>query len=642
MAGNDHRSGVLVLRKVSAHGILALSAAVIAAALTVSAASGQDGEIIRSHAITTFGDPPKYPADFQHLDYVNPDAPKGGEISFSWVGGFDTMNPYSDKGNGAVLSTIGYEDMMTGTADEIGTLYCLICETLEYPADKSWVIFNMRPEARFSDGSELTAEDVKFTYDLFMKDGLLSFRTVLGQFVEGVEVLDKHRVKWTFKADSPVRDRIQMAGGFLVMSKAWFEKTGAKLDEVRYDPGIGSGPYLLDRYDANQRVIYRRNPDYWGKDLPINRGRGNFDTIRVEYFGDPTAAFEGFKSGEFTFRNENSSKNWATAYDFPALTSGWVVKEEIKHGLIANGQSFIFNLRREKFQDPRVREAIGLAFNFEWSNSTLFYGLYSRINSFWENSDLAATGLPSPEELALLEPLRDKLVPGVIDGEPVMAPVSGESQLDRGNIRKAAALLDEAGWAVGDDGLRRNAAGETLRVEFLEDDPAFDRIINPYVENLKALGIDALLTRVDPSEFELRTRYNDEDPSVAFNFDIVTSQLPTGYEPGAGLRQYFASQSVNDVFNKMGLADPAVDALIENVLNAEKKDEMTVAAKALDRQLRALRFWVPQWHKASHTVAYFDVFERPASPPPYALGELDFWWYSPEKAEKLKAEGALK
>ncbi len=605
----------------------------LALALLPQTARAAD-EVIKSHAITTFGDPPKYPADFPHFDYVNPDAPKGGEISVATYGSFDSFNPYSEKGVAAALSSSGYETMMEGSADEIGALYCLICETLEYPKDKSWVIFNMRPEAAFSDGSPLTADDVLFTYDLFLKDALPSFSTVLAQFVDKVEVLDPHRVKYTFRPESPVRDRIQMAGGMLVVSKKWYSDKGAKLNETRMDPGIGSGPYVLDSFDVGQRVIYRRNPDYWGKDLPINRGRSNYDRIRIEYFADPTAAFEGFKAGAFTFRNENSSKNWATGYDFPALQKGWVVKADLPSGTIANGQSFVFNLRREKFRDPRVREAIGLMFNFEWSNKTLFFGLYSRINSFWENSDLAATGLPSPEELAILAPLKDKLPAGVMDALPVMPSTSGDNQIDRGNLRKASKLLDEAGWVTGDDGMRHNAAGERLSVEFLSDDAAFDRVVNPYIENLIKLGVDAKQSRVDQAQYEDRTRKHD--------FDITTDQLQTGYEPGAGLRQYFGSEGANDVFNSTGLADPAVDALITNVMNADTRAKLTPAVKALDRTLRALRIWVPQWYKNRHFVAYYDMYEHPATLPPYALGEMDFWWYNPDKAAALKAAGAFR
>ena len=269
-------------------------------------------------------------------------------------------------------------------------------------------------------------------------------------------------------------------------SKAWFEKTGAKLDESRMEPAIGSGPYVLDSYDINKRITYKRNPDYWGKDLPFNKGRGNFDTIRIEYFADSNAAFEGFKSGAYTFRQENSSKSWATAYDFPALDEGHVIKTLLPDGGMATGQSYVMNLRRDKFDDIRVRQAVGLLFNFEWSNESLFYGQYARINSFWENSELAAEGMPSDAELALLEPIADLLPAGVIDGEAVMAPVSGNRTLDRKNLRKASALLDEAGWTVGDDGLRRNAAGETLTIEIIEDSPTFDRVHLPFIDNLKA------------------------------------------------------------------------------------------------------------------------------------------------------------
>lgn len=612
-----------------------LLAGVLAAGTAGPAAVMADEPTIVSNSVTTFGDPPKYGADFTHFDYVNPDAPKGGELSEATFGTFDSFNPYTEKGNAAALSSIGYESMMEGTADEIGALYCLICSTVEYPKDKAWAIFTMRPEAKFSDGSALTAEDVAFSDDLFARDGLVSFQVLMKQFVDKVEVLDPHRVKYTFKPSSPPRDRIQIAGGMPVLSKAWFTKTGANLSEPRMEPGIGSGPYMLDHFDVNQRIVYKRNPNWWGKDLPNNKGRYNFDTIRIEYFGDPTAAFEGFKSGAFGFRNENSSKNWATAYDFPAIQKGWVLKQELADGSIANGQSFVFNLRRDKFKDPRVREAIGLMFNFEWSNKTLFYGLYARINSFWENSPLAATGLPSPAELALLEPLTDKLPPGVLNQEPVMAPVSSENQLDRGNLRKASKLLDEAGWPADNDGIRRNAKGEKLTVEFLSNDPGFDRVINPFVENLIKLGVDAKLARVDDAQYTRRVR-------PPFDFDIITDQLPTGEQPNSGLRQYFGSEGANDVFNTMGLADPAVDVLITKVLEAKSRDELSTSVKALDRVLRALKFRIPEWYKNKHTVAYYNMYEHPANMPPYALGEMDFWWYNADKAAALKAAGAFK
>lgn len=591
-------------------------------------------DTVTSHAVTTFGDAPKYPAGFQRFDYVNPAAPKGGEMSIGVGGTFDNFNPYTVDGVAAALSSISTESLMEAPADEIGALYCLICSTVEYPADRAWAVFTLRPEAKFSDGTPVTAEDVVFTHDLFMEQGLESFRAVIKQFIEKAEVVDAQHVKFTFKPDSKVRERLQSAGGLPVMSKAWFEKNKARLDKSRMEPALGSGPYLLDSFDIGKRVIYRRNPDYWGKDLPNNIGRYNFDRIRVEYFGDPTAMFEAFKAGEYLFRNENSAKNWATGYNFPAIVSNWVVKAELPNGNIGSGQSFVFNLRREKFQDPRVREALGLMFNFEWSNKTLFYGLYTRTNSFWDNSDLAATGKPGPEELAVLEPFGNKLPAGVLNEDAVMAPVSGDVQLDRKNLRKASALLDAAGWAVGDDGMRRNVKGEKLRVAILENDPAFDRVVAPYVQNLRALGVDAAIDRVDPAQYELRSR--------KFDFDMVNESLGQGFQPGAELQQYFGSTGVNDVFNLMGLSDPVVDGLITDVMQAGSNAELKVRTHALDRVLRALRFWVPQWYKNTNTVAYWDLYEHPETLPPYSLGYLDFWWYNAEKADRLKAAGALR
>jgi microcin C transport system substrate-binding protein len=581
----------------------------------------------------------KYPADFKHLDYVNPDAPKGGEISEWAMGGFDSLNPFSVKGVGAALSTVMLESILTGTADEIGAAYCLLCETLEYPEDRSWVIFNLRPEARFSDGTPLTADDVLFSYETFLAKGLTDFRTVLAKQVEKVEVLDTHRIKFTFRADFPKRDLIQDVGGLPVLSKAQYERDGLDLEQSTLKPWIGSGPYMFDRMETGRTLVYRRNPDYWGADLPINRGRNNFDTIRIEYFADGAAAFEAFKSGVYTFRNENSAKQWATGYDFPALTKGHAVKAELPNGNKASGQAFLFNLRREKFQDPRVREAIGMMFNFEWSNQTLFYGQYARINSVWENSWLAANGAPSPEEAAILKPLVDEgLLPAsILTDEAVMAPVSSERQLDRKNLRAASKLLDDAGWPVGADGLRRNAKGEVLRVEMLNDDPAFDRVINPVIENLRALGIDALNTKVDPAQMESRTR------PPAYDFDLITGNARSNYISGSELKQYFGSETANvSAFNLMGLQSPAVDRLIDVVLAAGSNDELTVATKALDRVLRAERFWIPQWYKNTHTVAYYDMYAHPEALPPYALGEMDFWWYDADKAAALKSAGAIK
>ena len=593
-----------------------------------------DQDNIKAHGFNFFGEL-KYPRDFQHLDYVNPNAPKGGEISIWGFGTFDSMNPYSRKGRAASLSSAPFESLLVETGDEIGSSYGLLAESIEYPADQKWVIFQLREEAKFSDGTPVTADDVAFTYNLFLDQGLPSYRAVLAEIVQGVEVIGPYTIKYTFSDQASKRDAIPIVGGLPVKSQAWFERSQARLDESRMEPAIGSGPYILDSFEINRWVKYRRNPEYWGASLPINRGRANFDEIRVEYFADTNAAFEAFKSGAYTMRVENSSKSWATAYDFPALNDGHVVKKLMPDGGIANGQSFVMNLRREKFSDIRVRKALSYLFNFEWSRESLFYGQYARINSFWENSDLAASGLPSSEEMKLLSPLESDLPSGVLTQDAVMAPVSGTKPMDRANLRKANALLDDAGWLVGADGLRRNASGDTLEIEIIEDSAAFDRIVLPFVENMKAAGIDAEYDRIDPAQYTDRTRNYD--------FDIITDQFPMSYEPSSGLKQYFGSDTADDsVFNSMGLKSSAVDALIEHVVAAENKSDLKVAVKALDRTLRAYNFWIPQWYNDQHRVAYWDMYEHPEEIAPYDLGYLDYWWYNEGKAKALKDAGFLR
>ena len=613
-------------------GLLMLAFAAVA-----GHARAEDQKIITSHGISTFGDL-KYGPDFTP-DYVNPNAPKGGEIAESAFGTFDSLNPYSVKGNTAAGAAFPYETVLTGTADEIGASYCLMCTTMEYPEDRSWVIFHLRDDVKFSDGTPMTADDVIFSYNIFATKGLSDFRTIFNAEVDKAEVIDAHTVKFTFKPGIPYRDLPASMGGLPVISKADYETHKRDLEESSLEPFLGTGPYMLDHLVAGQTVVYKRNPNYWGENLPINRGQNNFDTIRYEFFADPTAAFEGFKGGAYTFRQETSSKSWATQYDIPSVQSGQIKKAELPNGNKASGQAFVFNLRRDKFKDPRVREAIGMMFNFEWSNKTLFYGFYTRINSVWENSYLAATGAPGPDEVAVLKPLVDAgLEPvSILTDPPIAAPTSGEAQLDRSNLRKASKLLDDAGWAAGDDGLRRNAAGETLSVEVLNSNAAFDRVITPFVENLKALGIDARLNDVDDAQFEVRTR----PPS--FDFDLITSNARGGMEPGDDIKQFYTSATAdNSSFNVMGLKSPAVDKMADVVAAAKTKDEMITDTKALDRVLLAERFWVPQWYKPTYWVAYYDMFEHPANLPPFALGELNFWWYNADKAAALKASGALR
>ncbi|WBU57747.1 extracellular solute-binding protein [Paracoccus sediminicola] len=601
--------------------------------------AGEGENVTVAHGIGVFG-PPALPEDFEHLGYVNPDAPKGGEISIALAASFDSFNPYTVKGRSDALSTVMHESLMTGTMDEVGSAYCLLCETVEYPESRDWAIFNLRDEASFSDGTPVTAEDVLFTYEALRDDGLSSFRRVIAQSIAGAEILDERRIRFDFVEGYPRRDVVQTAGGLPVFSKKDFEENGRTLSDSTATPYIGSGPYMFGSADMGRQSIWKRNPDYWGRDLPINRGRHNFDTIRIEYFGDNEAAFEGFKAGEYSFRQESSASQWATGYDFPAIENGYVVKTAVPNGDKAAAQGFFINMRREKFQDVRVREALGLMFNFEWSNATLFYDQYTRTDSFWENSDLEATGKPGEAELALLEPLAADLPDGVLTDEVVTAPESGARQLDRGNLRAAARLLDEAGWQAGSDGMRRNADGEVLSVEFLNDSQTFDRIINPFIENLRALGVDATMAKVDGSEYENR-RYE-------FDYDIMVTHALTGLIASDGLYQIFGSQGVDDVFNAAGISNPAVDSLIGAAVAAETEDEMTTATRALDRVLRAIRPWVPNWYSGDIRLAYYDQYDYPDDLPPYLSNTIsspwyfDFAWFDEEGAARLREAGILR
>lgn len=592
-----------------------------------------DNHIIKSHGISTFGEL-KYNSDFQHLDYVNPNAPKGGEVSIWAFGSFDSMHPYTTKGRSGSLSSIFFESLLTGTSDEIGSAYGLVAKSMEYPKDRSWVIFNMRPEAKFSDNTPLTAEDVMFSYKLLQEKGLPSFRAVIEKEIDTVEILGKHKIKFTFKKGIPTRDLPASAGSLPIFSKNYYEKSGADFEASTLTPGIGSGPYILDNLDVGQTINYKRNPEYWGANLPINIGRNNFDKIRVEYFADYNSAFEGFKGGSYTFRTEYMSKLWATGYDFPAIEKKWVTKKLLPSGDMAPGQSFIINLRKDKFKDIRVRKAIGLMFNFEWSNKTLFYDLYARINSFWENSDMAATGKPSKDELIILNSLKNTLPSGIIDSDVAEVSVSSTKQLDRKNLRMASKLLDDAGWEVGDDGLRKNKNGATLDIEILNDSQAFTRIIEPFIENLKSLGVNAVHTKIDNAQMTERER--------SFDFDIVTGNFPMSFTPGSGLKQYFGSETADvSIFNKAGIKSEVIDELIEVVMAAKTRDELKVAVKTLDRVLRSYYFWIPQWFKDVHTVAYYDYYEHPENLPPYDMGLLDFWWINNEKYNELKNKGAF-
>jgi microcin C transport system substrate-binding protein len=596
--------------------------------------------VIKSHGISTFGDL-KLPADFTHLPYVNPEAPKGGEISEWAPGSFDSFNPYAIAGNGAALSSIFYESILTGTLDDVSAAYCLLCETMEYPEDRSWVIFNLRKDVTFSDGSPFTAEDVLFSYELFRDKGIPEYRSVANGKFQSVEVLDPYRIKFTFTPGIPFRDMPGQAGSSPIFSKKDYEENKRDLEKSSLEPFLGTGAYVLESFKPGQQIIYKRNPDYWGETHPLNIGQNNFDRIRIEYFGDDNAAMEAFKAGVYTFRNESLPKRWDNDYEFPTVLSGDVVKEVLPSGEIAGGQSIIFNLRRPQFQDPRVREALGLMFNFEWSNKSLFYGLFARINSIWENSEMAATGVATPEEVALLQPLVDEgiLPASILTDEVPMAPVSSEANnLDRKNLRRASALLDEAGWTVGDDGIRRNDKGETLRMEMVHSRTDLLPVMNAYVENLLALGVDASFDIIDDPQLQERA----SPPN--FDFDALpTTVVNGGLEPGGVLKQAWASVAKdNSSRNRMGYANPAVDKLLDQVEAAANRAELTTVIRALDRVLRSEYVIVPRYFKKDNWVAYYNMYERPEVLPPYGLGELSIWWYNAEKADALKAKGVLK
>ena len=612
---------------------LFLSTSVLTLAAAAAFAESHEAVTV-SHAYSNFGEV-KYGPDFPHLDYVNPDAPKGGEFSTWRLGNFDSFIPYTRKG--VASFPIGdTESFLSATADDPYGAYCYLCTTLEYPESRDWVIFNMRDDITFSDGTPADAHDAKFTYDLFMEQGLPEYVARVSGYVDTVEVLDDYRIKYTFTEDAPRRDVVTFAGGLPILSEDWFKADEKRrIDEVSLEPLMGTGPYIIESFDVGRQVIYGRNPNFWGADHPLNVGQNNFDRIRLEYFADNTAAHEAFKSGAFHFKNENSSLDWATAYDFPKIQQGYVKKEKLPDGNIGSAQAWVFNLKRDIWNDPNIREAARLMFNFEWSNETLFYGLYDRVNSFWENSPLEATGVPGAEEIAILQPLVDEgLLPAsILTDEPVMAPTSGTNNFDRANLRRASSLLDESGWTVGSDGIREKD-GKKLELEILSFSPAFDRIINPYIENLRRVGFDARLDRVDIAQYQERRSNGD--------WDLVNHTFSMDLEPGDSLVQWYGSETAEDSSrNLMALRDPAIDRLIDVVGEAETLEELATATHALDRALRTRGFWVPQWFKAVHTVAYYDMYRYPETLPPYSLGEIAFWWYDADAAQRLKDAGAL-
>ncbi|MEO1120846.1 MAG: extracellular solute-binding protein [Pseudomonadota bacterium] len=606
----------------------------LACAASLASVSASANDVTVSHGISAFGEL-KYSADFTHFDYVNPDAPKGGEISVRptiATRTFDSFNPFIFKGDAADGYLLTFDTLMARAYDEPDALYGLLAESVEYPADRSYVIFNLREQARFSDGSPVTADDVAWSI-LTMRDRANPrFRLPLKD-VEAVEALGPLQVRVGFADGAPTRDLIGRVAQLPIFSKAFYDTRD--FEEASLEPPIYSGPYEIEKFSAGKTITYRLREDYWAKDLPVRRGQYNFDQVVYEYFPDHDIAREAFKADEFDLNEVYLSRAWATQYDFAAIDDGWVVKELISDGRPSGTQGFFINSRKDKFSDPRVRQAIGMVFDFEWSNASLFYGIYTRTHSFFENSDLMAEGPPTEGELAVLEPFRDQLDPGVFE-EAYLPPDTDGSGRNRAEIRAAAKLLDEAGWKI-DGQFRKNAAGEVLTVEFLDRvGSSFDRIVDPYIANLRRLGVDASLRQVDPAQYERRAK--------SFDFDVATARFPLSPTPGPELRGYLSSESAGaeGSFNLAGVSDPVIDGLIEKVNAATSRDELRNAAKALDRVFRAGHYWAPHWNKASHSIVYWDRFGRPQDlgidKPPFDRAILTTWWYDPAKANALAAE----
>ncbi|MEM9707791.1 MAG: extracellular solute-binding protein [Pseudomonadota bacterium] len=590
--------------------------------------------IIVSHGYNEY-DELKYSPDDPNLEYVNPEAPTGGQASIAVVGSFDSMNPFATGiGTPGALASSGYEDMMISTADEVGSSYCLLCTTLEYPESQDWVIFNIRDDVVFSDGTPMTGEDILFSFNLLKEQGTPSYAAFVNEAVASAELLDPYTLKFTFNDGIPRRSLISTMGSLPAFPKHWYEETGARLDESRLEIGPGTGEYVLESLDVGRQIVYRRNPEYWGKDHYLQVGRGNYDELRIEYFGDTVAAFEGFKAGEVTLRTENSSLSWSTAYDFAALDRGWIKRETLPSGSLPLARGFVFNMKNPKLQDRNVRLAIGRMFNFTWTNQNLQYGLFQQREGFWENERLKATGVPEGRELELLEPFRDELPEAIFTETAFVPHESGERALDRRNLRAALALLEEAGYTPGDDGMLRDGNGRTLDIEFIEDTQAMDRIILPFIENLKSLGVNARYNRIDPAQYQARTQSKD--------FEMRDGFYSTGLVEGSGLLQRFGCEDREDVFNPAAYCNPVVDALGEGLLEVETYDEMAAHIRAIDRILRYDYFKIPVWMLQERWVAYYDMYEYPEELPPFALGQLDFWWINEEKAAALEAAGALK
>ena len=601
-----------------------IAAALVTVAITACPVGAADG-LAGAHALSMFGDV-KYGPDFVHFDYADPNAPAGGGIRLAALGTFDSLNPFILKGNAAAGSGLIYDTLLIGSLDEPFTEYGLLVESIDMPADRSWVEFTLREEAHWHDGRPVTVDDVIWTTETLRTKGHPFYRHYYAD-IAGISQTGPRTVKFAF-GDTVNRELPLIVGQINVLPKHWWE--GRDFESTTLDPPLGSGPYRIAAVEPGRSITLERVPDYWGRDLPVNRGQNNIDVIRYDYYRDATVAIEAFKAGEFDFRNENNSKEWGTAYDIPDVANGRMIKELIHHEIPTGMQAFWFNTRRAKFADRRVRHALAHTFDFEWSNANLFYGQYTRTKSFFSNTELASSGLPQGRELEILERYRGR-VPEEVFASPYEPPTTDGSGNIRRNLRTAKKMLQEAGWVVRDGALTHAESGEAMEIEFLLVAPAFERIVGPVVKNMERLGIAARIRLVDPAQYQNRI---DE-----FDFDIVVSTRGQSLSPGNEQRNYWTTVSadVRGSGNLAGIGDPVIDELVDLLIQAPDRATLVATTRALDRVLLWGHYVIPQWHIRSFRLVYWNKFGRPEIRPKYGLGFPATWWIDREKAARLEA-----
>jgi microcin C transport system substrate-binding protein len=588
-----------------------------------AASTHQEEAPRRTYGVSLLGEP-SLPENFKNFPFVNPDAPKGGEVALSTVGTFDSFNPFIVRGTPASDVLRVWDTLMKANADEAETEYGLLAEVIELPADRMGVAFELRPEARFNDGTPVTAEDVAWTFRTLLEKGRPFYRQYYAD-VASVTVEGPRRVVFHFKSNTN-RELPLILGQMAVLPKHWW--AGREFDKPLTDPPLGSGPYRVGKFEFGRSLSMERVADVWSKDLPVMRGLVNLDIRRTEYFRDATVEMEAFKAGQVDFRVENVSKQWATAYDFPAVQKGLVKKEALSHKMPTGMQGFGMNTRRPIFKDVRVRHALAMAFDFEWANANLFYGAYTRTTSYFSNSDLASSGIPEGAELALLDKYRDQLPPDLFT-KPFQLPVTDGSGNNREAMRGALALLEQAGWKVKDRKLV-NAEGQPFSFEILLDQPAFERVALPYVQWLSRLGIEARVRTVDPAQFQ---RLSD-----TYDYDMVVVTIGESESPGNEQTGYWTCDSVKPEggYNLMGVCSPVIDDLVRQILSAPDHKHLVTATRALDRVLLAGWYVVPHWHLQSVRVAYWDRFGRLGKPVRTGLS-FDSWWLDPVRAAATDA-----